>query len=134
MLEIKEGTNRSQVAVTSYSFGTEQIINQLGRKVGSASALGTSRGTAAPKDFVVTIPPEHVTPGLLSAIAGKVAIPEMKVVEHGTNANTGCRRPCENGHSPMFWWRELDGEADTSTLGSFTLKLNQRRDENTNGF
>ncbi len=29
MLENKEGTNRSQVAATSYSFGTEHIINQL---------------------------------------------------------------------------------------------------------
>ncbi len=123
MLEIKEGTNRSQVAATSYSFGTEHIINQLVGKSGAPVPLAP-RGTAAPEDFVVTIPLNNVTPGLLSAIAGKVAIPEMKVVEHGTNANTGLPTPVREWTLTNVLVEELNGEVDASTPGSFTLKLN----------
>ncbi len=79
-LEINDGTNRSQVSVAKYSFGVENDVTQLVGKAGAPVPLAP-RGTADPDVFRVSIPIDTVLPGFMNAIARKLVIPEMTIIE-----------------------------------------------------
>jgi len=126
MLEISDGTIRSQVNATNYSFGTQNDVNQLVGKAGAAVLLAP-RGTAVADEFVVEIPLNTVTPGLLNAIVRKIVIPEIKIVENGTVQINDVPqiRPVREWTLTNVLVEQLSGGA-TSTLpaGSFRLQLN----------
>lgn len=126
VLEFFDGTTRSQVEASAYSFGTSNSTFQSVGKSGASVPLATA-GIAKPGTFTITTRLDRTTPALLNAIALKTKLPEIKIVERRLMNVAGSTQflPFREWLLKDVYIEQLANTAsEGDRLGSLTLSLN----------
>ncbi len=122
ILEITSGGVVSQAPASGYSFAIDSTLKQPVGRTGAPTTL-TRPVTPSKTPFFITTEMNNIAPGLLSAIAGKTLIPQIKVIE---------RRSGPTGLVPFREWtltnvyvEKVEGtQTVTDFTGPIVLALN----------